>query len=99
MSKQMTLCWDCGNACNGGCSWSRCLEPVKGWEAKKTADSYVVKHCPNFKRETYGFGQYRTADEYIGHLEGENNRLKRKLIESNKRRTMDTYLLTAHYSD
>lgn len=60
-----TRCWTCQNAVpeirNGrqyGCSWSRCLEPVEGWEAipitKATADealkagTYRVKECPEY---------------------------------------------------
>ncbi len=53
-----SLCWDCKNAC-GGCSWSRNLTPVEGWEAKtikvkgnfytgEVLDSYVVINCPEF---------------------------------------------------
>ena len=29
-----SLCWHCEKTC-GGCSWSRKLIPVEGWEAKK----------------------------------------------------------------
>ena len=54
-----TLCWDCQKA-TGGCSWSRNLTPVEGWEAKQikvkgnfytneVLDSYVVTNCPEFK--------------------------------------------------
>lgn len=60
-----TRCWTCQNAVpeirNGrqyGCSWSRCLEPVEGWEAipitKATGDgalksgTYRVKSCPEY---------------------------------------------------
>ena len=55
-----TLCWTCQNAC-GGCSWSRNLEPVEGWEAKPTRlniyisegnegmdCSYHVINCPQY---------------------------------------------------
>lgn len=56
-----TLCWSCENAC-GGCSWSRSLTPVEGWEAKKikikgnfyvgaVLDSYIIKNCPEYKKE------------------------------------------------
>lgn len=43
----LSLCWDCQNAC-GGCSWSRCFEPVAGWEAKPSEDSFFVINCPQF---------------------------------------------------
>jgi predicted nucleic acid-binding Zn ribbon protein len=45
--KNETLCWTCQNAC-GGCSWSRSFEPVEGWEAKPSADSFFVINCPQF---------------------------------------------------
>ncbi len=52
-----TLCWDCKNA-TGGCSWSKKLVPVAGWEvipatvynSNKTVHSYNVRHCPLFER-------------------------------------------------
>lgn len=48
-----TLCWDCLNSVPNkerGCSWSERLEAVDGWQVKysKSADSYIVKSCPNF---------------------------------------------------
>jgi len=57
-----TLCWDCGNAC-GGCSWSQELKPVKGWNAKKSGDSFTVKQCPKFVRNAWNGGQYRSTIE------------------------------------
>ena len=48
------LCWHCQKAC-GGCSWSRSLIPVDGWEAKEVdlvtyegLKSYKVIECPEF---------------------------------------------------
>ena len=51
------LCWDCKNAC-GGCEWSKSLEPVPGWKAKKIKkvdhgfeyETYSIKKCPKFER-------------------------------------------------
>lgn len=57
-----TLCWDCQNAVPSrdgkrGCSWSRKLIPVDGWQAEPTEKrdsfdrvcaSYLVKACPLF---------------------------------------------------
>jgi predicted nucleic acid-binding Zn ribbon protein len=45
--RRLSLCWDCQNAC-GGCSWSRSFEPVEGWEAKPSEDSFFVINCPQF---------------------------------------------------
>lgn len=54
-----SICWECKNSINSGCSWSREFKPVKGWEAKeslrKTASpnfshSYTVLKCPEFIR-------------------------------------------------
>ena len=53
------LCWSCDRA-TGGCSWSHNGTPIKGWKAKKTRvrgldkdiDSYLIKECPLFKKET-----------------------------------------------
>ena len=56
------LCWGCKNAC-GGCEWSRKLEPVPGWKAKKVligvtppgkkgymkVENYKVISCPKFE--------------------------------------------------
>ena len=49
------LCWRCKNAC-GGCSWSRCFQPVEGWDATSTIvkdsegdiHSYEIHKCPEF---------------------------------------------------
>ena len=49
-----SLCWFCKNAVpdvKRGCSWSRSLEPVSGWDAipsKHLAGSYRVRSCPEF---------------------------------------------------
>lgn len=52
-----TLCWQCANATNSGCLWSKHLRPVTGWTAKYRpvkagekgkAPSYVVEACPEF---------------------------------------------------
>lgn len=49
-----TLCWGCLNAVPDnahGCSWSRSLTPVDGWEARpsiKNSDAWFVKACPKF---------------------------------------------------
>ena len=66
-----TICWDCKKAMRGGCSWSdpERQQPVDGWTAVKHGESYVVHACPEFVRETYGCGRYRTADDYILALE------------------------------
>ena len=62
-AKRGTLCWDCQNACNSGCSWSRSFKPVKGWVATPTiinqgvrtqdgdpfyTKSFFVHKCPKF---------------------------------------------------
>ena len=66
-----TICWDCKKACRGGCSWSDPAkqEPVKDWVATVSDHGFVVHACPEFERETYGGGMYRTADDYILALE------------------------------
>lgn len=55
MSK--TLCWSCQKAC-GGCSWSKQLVPVEGWQAIRRdihnnvvgadMESYRVIVCPQY---------------------------------------------------
>lgn len=59
------LCWDCANAVLG-CSWSKRFIPVKGWDAeeipateRKPYSTYIVKACPQFKRDAYYGGQSR----------------------------------------
>ena len=66
-----TICWDCKKACRGGCSWTdpKKQEPVKDWVATLSDNVFVVHACPEFDRETYGGGMYRTADDYILALE------------------------------
>lgn len=46
-----TLCNDCAKACNGGCSWSESLTPVKGWKVTESKPSVIVDECPEFVRE------------------------------------------------
>ena len=57
------LCWDCAKATNGGCSWSRRFEPVKGWTAepntREAFSTYEIIACPEFERDAAGNGQYR----------------------------------------
>ena len=64
---KQTLCWDCINAVpnpetGDGCSWSRTLTPVEGWQAEGTRlmsyantdprefSSYIVMECPRFRK-------------------------------------------------
>ena len=56
LEKGYQLCFSCKNAC-GGCSWSRCGEPVGGWVATPTVilqnaeekESYSIEYCPEFQ--------------------------------------------------
>ena len=53
------ICWECKKAC-GGCSWSKTLTPVEGWEVVETGDptwlssirkvvpTVRVVECPEF---------------------------------------------------
>ena len=62
---KFTLCWDCKNSTTGVCRWSRRLKPVHGWEAEPGKnDSVIVIKCPEFIRNSWGFGQYRTEEAY-----------------------------------
>lgn len=58
-SSERALCWECKNAVpnalkGNGCSWSRRLQPVEGWEAIEQNPSgaqspgYRVVNCPEF---------------------------------------------------
>lgn len=80
-----TLCWDCKN-CGGGCSWSdpELMKPVEGWAAIETREGYRVCACPEFVRETYGGGRYRTADDYILALEIGLTDRKRQIVRLKK---------------
>lgn len=48
------LCWKCSKA-TGGCSWSKCLLPVDGWEAEATTvdglPTHKVVSCPCFEKD------------------------------------------------
>ena len=59
-----TLCWTCGNAVGGGCSWSENLTPVRGWEAVREMESYTVLRCPEYQRDSFGDGLYRDGNDY-----------------------------------
>ena len=59
---EQTLCFDCKNATRPWkCPWVAKYAPVPGWLAEKTQlckrsspyDSYYVKACPRFKRDSY----------------------------------------------
>lgn len=65
-----TLCWDCKKF-SGGCSWTRPdeVKPVKGWNAKLTDRGYIVKQCPEFVRDSFCRGRYKSPDDYIEALE------------------------------
>ena len=55
-----TLCWDCKNAPEKGCSWAAMFEPVDGWEILETKNGGVcVVNCPEFCRDSYEGGAYR----------------------------------------
>ena len=56
-----TKCWDCANSTNSGCSWSDKFIPVDGWIAERNEekDSYRVIDCPEFKRDSFGYGSER----------------------------------------
>ena len=90
---QSTLCWDCANATNGGCSWSANLKPVEEWEAKKInksiqygdGTSYLVYACPLFERDAYGGGAHRLKE-----ISTENN-LKELLKNENKTNRQQNY--------
>lgn len=60
-SKQ--LCWDCRKSYTKGCSWAAWFEPVPGWTAKEVQRreymSWHVTACPEFERDSRGFGQFR----------------------------------------
>ena len=53
ISMEQSLCWECGNACTNGCSWSKSLIPVEGWIANvsKDNDSFQVLQCPEYKQD------------------------------------------------
>ena len=77
-----TICWDCENSLGGGkCSWADPTrqEPVEDWVAVQTPNGYCVYACPLFKRNSYGCGMYRTADDYILDLEISNQNLKHQV--------------------
>jgi hypothetical protein len=55
-----SICWGCAKAC-AGCSWSKNLTPVPGWEAvesdakyKSFDKSYIVLSCPEYEPDKRG---------------------------------------------
>ena len=65
-----TICWDCRCSTTGECEWSRSLQPVDGWVAEKKnlkgveGGSYIVRECPEFVRNSWGGGTFRTEEEF-----------------------------------
>jgi len=50
--KSSQLCWNCVHAVPDavyGCPWSKDFEPVEGWRAEKTNNSYRITNCPLFE--------------------------------------------------
>lgn len=43
-----TKCIYCAKATNSGCSWSADYDPVPGWKAKRTLNSFAVQECPEY---------------------------------------------------
>lgn len=52
------ICWECKNA-KCGCSWTKNLIPVRGWDAEATINpdkegafrTYKINKCPEFIKE------------------------------------------------
>lgn len=76
-----TLCWTCGNAVGGGCSWSESLTPVRGWEAVREMESYTVLRCPEYQRDSFGDGLYRDGNDYYRMI---GNRLHRMEVKQKR---------------
>lgn len=60
-----TLCWDCMRSVKRQCAWARKSKPIEGWKAVKSKDGYAVLACPEFVRDSWGFGLYRTEEEFL----------------------------------
>lgn len=60
-----TLCWDCMRSVKRQCEWAKQSKPVKGWDAIVYKNSCVVVKCPKFVRDSWGFGLYRTEEEFL----------------------------------
>lgn len=95
MCKKGTLCWGCSKA-TGGCSWSKSLLPVDGWETESTMVDGLPTHkvisCPNFERDNkkkvpvasithLADFTYRTLNKYIN-TENNFNKLNQRLNET-----------------
>lgn len=88
---ERTLCWDCRCSTTGECRWSRKLKPVKGWVAEEKCikdgigRSFLVRECPEFVRNSWGGGTYRTEIEYLKATEeSKKNREKKGGKKMNK---------------
>ena len=62
---KFTLCWDCARSTDGSCNWSKDFQTVEGWGTEEFKTGILVTWCPEFKRNSWGFGVYRTREEYI----------------------------------
>ena len=67
MCNKGTLCWKCSNA-TGGCSWSKSLLPIDGWETEEKIIDHQPTHkvisCPEFVADN----KKKVAVEDIAHL-------------------------------
>ncbi len=75
---EYTLCWDCENSVKKGCKWAKKFKPIDGWTAEETNKGYLVRDCPEFIRDSWGKGQYRTVEE---HNKAESKKAKNKKRE------------------
>lgn len=84
-NEKVTICWNCANAC-GGCSWSKRLKEVEGWEATPTKvyqkkgeyiDSYIVHKCPLFKKDENSYAEIKTQEEIAKMLKVSSETIRR----------------------
>jgi hypothetical protein len=91
---QGSKCWNCQNACTG-CDWIDFQKPIDGWTAEKITiannsncvpaiiDSYIVKDCPNFRRDNI-----RVTDRLLAEAFG----ITRDCVAENRERLKRIFL-------
>lgn len=92
MCKKRTLCWNCSKA-TGGCSWSKSLLPVDGWDAEETDVSFKVNACPEFEKDN----TKKVPVKNIAHLPDYTFKTLDRYINEEKFEDLNQLLFDEHY--
>ena len=87
-----TLCFSCTKACGHVCSWADEFEPVDGWCAVKTKNSYRVITCPYFDNDVITGEDGQRHTDRCKHPSMDTQGMF-NMLEAALHRTRDDYIL------